>query len=976
MDHVLPECLPRRLSARGPGQHRKIVRRTGTREVPKPAYRCPVHTAGAAAFIGRERERDILAEEWAGAVDGQRRTVLIDAPAGFGKTCLLAELLRRTAGSRLLLAAGEADEAHMPFGVLAQLLRGWHGVLPARLYAVAGNKPADVMPDPLVVGAELLAALDGAGQDPILIAVDDAHSADSASLRAIAFALRRLRGAPIMTVLTCPTERVEALPAVVRRLVADEGIRLSLAPFTDSDAAALARALGHGEPSSPAARGLVEHTAGSPLLMRAVLDELARSRTALEDGELPVPASYARLVAARLARCPVDAAALVRAAAILDTPRPLATVAAVASVPEPLTALDGALAAGLLQPPGPDGLLRLEHPLARSAVRDAVPPGQRVALHRAAAGELAAVDTAAALRHRILATTGTDEELATELAERAAAELARGAGTQAAVWLRAAIRVSSASETADRYRLMLVESVTIAADVAAEPELRAELQRLPRTALQQYLLARLRTAVGDLPGARDHAREAWQLIAPHERADADLRARVAAELARTNLTLGHAGETIEWAERALAAAPDSPATADCAGGRLIAMAVRGDYEQALAAFGDTSPVVAHATFADFDTLIPRGLISLWRGDLAQANRDLRAVSQTTRRSGPVHLHLGVTAYLADLAYRAGDWERALNEAETGIALALDLDHIRTLPMLHAAAALPYAARGEFEAAQRHVTAAVHAADTVGDMQTRLWANHAAAWLAAGRGQPAAVLTALAALSAMSDLDGVRDPGLQPWQCLFASALAYAGRSAEAERVLTETERRAHRCRQPAPLLAVHRTRAEIALAAGRIAEAEAHLLAGKAYREATASHRFELARFDLVRGSVQGSAGDRTAAEATLSRVISVFDDLQAAPWAERARAVLDGRGPTPRAERPRLSPAEATIARLVASGMTNKEIAAELVVSVKTVEYHLSRTYAKLGLRSRVQLAARIAGETPAGRVTDLHQGGAGEFF
>jgi DNA-binding CsgD family transcriptional regulator len=204
--------------------------------------------------------------------------------------------------------------------------------------------------------------------------------------------------------------------------------------------------------------------------------------------------------------------------------------------------------------------------------------------------------------------------------------------------------------------------------------------------------------------------------------------------------------------------------------------------------------------------------------------------------------------------------------------------------------------------------------------------------------------------------GIREPGFMRAVPDEVEALIMLDESARALVLLDPFEREARRLDRAWALAAAARCRAMLAAADGRLEEAE------RAFAESLGHHErlgepFDLARTLLAQGVVQRRAKQRRAARETLQRALALFEELGAAIWAERARAELariGGRAPSAG----ELTPMERRVADLVAAGRSNREIAAELVVTARTVETHLSRIYRKLGLRSRTELAARVTEE------------------
>jgi DNA-binding CsgD family transcriptional regulator len=186
------------------------------------------------------------------------------------------------------------------------------------------------------------------------------------------------------------------------------------------------------------------------------------------------------------------------------------------------------------------------------------------------------------------------------------------------------------------------------------------------------------------------------------------------------------------------------------------------------------------------------------------------------------------------------------------------------------------------------------------------------------------------------------------------ALVALGHLAEAEDVITFVEEKGKPTQRAWHEAVAARGRALIAAAGADVDAARTHL------ERALAAHErlpqpFELGRTLLAQGTIERRAKRRGEARASLTRALEIFDDLGAPLWAEKAAnelARIPGRAPAAR----ELSETESRIAELVASGLANKEVAARLFITVRTVEGNLTRIYAKLGVRSRTELAARLA--------------------
>jgi DNA-binding CsgD family transcriptional regulator len=235
---------------------------------------------------------------------------------------------------------------------------------------------------------------------------------------------------------------------------------------------------------------------------------------------------------------------------------------------------------------------------------------------------------------------------------------------------------------------------------------------------------------------------------------------------------------------------------------------------------------------------------------------------------------------------------------------------------------------------------------------------ARAEVAAARGEQETVLRALEPVLAIEPRAAVDEPGFWPWPDLYAEALISAGRLDEAEALLVPHEQLAADRGRAAMSARLGRARGRLAVARGQLPEAE------RAYQGALATLAnltmpFERALVELAYGQALRRGGQRRAAAVQLQAARDRFAALRAAPFLELCERELRGCGLAP-ARRSDFDPGKLTaqeqaVARLVAIGMSNRQVAAELFVSVKTVQFHLTHIYAKLGVGSRAELAAQF---------------------
>ena len=313
---------------------------------------------------------------------------------------------------------------------------------------------------------------------PLILVVDDAHLADPASLRAVTFALRRLRCDRVSAVLTARTGGVGRLPDGLMRLVDEHGERMPLAGLTETEVRDLADVLGCGPLSQPSAARLRIHTGGSPLHLRALMTELSVAELQAGHGPLPAPQSFALLVMSSVAMTSNPAQEAARAMAVLGDRAPLSEVEAVAEltdVPQPLEELRKAEILTLRA--GRDGWqVRWSHPLVRAAVYDDLGPATRTRLHNRAADLLGGEQ---ALKHLVAASTGPDRILAARLDEQAGRLRQAGRLHAAAETLLDAARLSLDRADGAQRLLNAVDLLLLAGDATAASALSSPIAAMP-----------------------------------------------------------------------------------------------------------------------------------------------------------------------------------------------------------------------------------------------------------------------------------------------------------------------------------------------------------------------------------------------------------------------------------------------------------------------------------------------------------------
>jgi DNA-binding CsgD family transcriptional regulator len=391
----------------------------------------------------------------------------------------------------------------------------------------------------------------------------------------------------------------------------------------------------------------------------------------------------------------------------------------------------------------------------------------------------------------------------------------------------------------------------------------------------------------------------------------------------------------------------------------MARALAGEAEAALETFSFLPDAPALVPDSHAEALAARGLLRLWTGDLPGADADLTAV--VTRISGGLQLRYPGQAlgYLAETAFRLGRWDEARRHAEQAVSQAEDAGRVADLPFAHNLAARIAAFRGEWDLASAHVNCAEQAARGAGTASAERFAASARCVLGLVRDDAAGVLQAATPLARSGESAGLADdPTADLWRPAWIWALIRVGRLDEAVAALNAFEADAAFRGDRAALVHSARLRAGLALTRGEPEQAEAILEACRAVADSL-EDPMTRALFDVEYGRCLARAHRRPAALARLRSAHEVLAGLGARPFADAVAAELGALGlrggPDADSGLASLTTQELQVARLVAGGMSNREAAAQLYLSPKTIEYHLAHIFAKLGIKTRYQLAALV---------------------
>jgi DNA-binding CsgD family transcriptional regulator len=876
------------------------------------------------------------------------RTVVVHGGAGVGKTALVRRFLHRHGDLLEIWGSGEEGEALVSYTLVEQLL----GAVGLRMSTLLAHTER-VLPieQPVVVGRRILEALLRlSATRPVALVVDDAHLADADSLRALLFALRRLETRPVLTVLVAPTDDVRLPSALTRLAEGHTGAILPVGPLRASDVQALATAVTGAAFPALTAHRVCAHTVGNPRHVKALLVELPSDYWWRWQPVLPAPRALARTVTHRLRTSSAGARRLVEAAAALGDGAALSTASALAGVEEPLVALEEACEAGLLDPPEPAPVrcLVFPHPLVQAAVYGQLTPAHRAGLHLAAA--CLVDDDAVALHHRVSAALPPDECLAHELEVHATRARTSADWAEAAWALLEAGRLSACRQQREHRLLSAVNLLGDAGGAAVAAATARELGTADGGPVRDVTSAYIALLQGRAGEAQALLDEAWALC---DSAGPEVAALIAQRLALHAVGRLRAGDVVDWARRAVElAGSDDPVRLE--GQALLALGLGWQGRAA----------APHRPGPSADDMFARigGLLALEVDDDPAVCATVASAEHELPSAGSVWLAVWSLVWLSRAEFAVGAWDAAAAAAERAVSLLEESGHEWLRPLARLAAVTVLAARGEWVAAEEHAGAASAGPGDYALMVVS--AGVARALVPAARGDHDGVLRALAPVVGLSEREGVDEPGFWPWQDVYAEALVGAGRLAEAEEFLVPHEQRAAVRGRGSMVARLARVRGRLEGARGRLSVAEAAF--GRAAGELErVGLPFERALVDLVHGQVLRRAGRRRAAAERLSAARERLAGLRARPFLERCEQELAACGLAP-AKRSdfdpsRLTAQELAVARLVAVGMSNRQVASELFISIKTVQFHLTHIYAKLGVSSRAELAAQFRDPEPA---------------
>ncbi len=892
------------------------------------------------------------------ARDGRGGALIVRGEPGIGKTALLETARERAGSMRVAEAAGVESEAGLPFAALgelaAPLLDGLDS-LPepqaAALSAALALAPVTyAATDRLAIFAGFLGLIGSATRErPLLLLIDDAHWLDRSSAECIGYAARRLAGhRAALLVAARPESSAEPLGG--------GGVEeLMLRGLGRADALLLLADAGLAD---PVAEAVLDLCLGNPLalleLPSMLSDTQRRGAAPIESPPAP-DGALADAFERRVASAGPEAAALMLVAAASFDRALEPVIAAARELGIDDTALESCEATGLLETTG--GGFRLAHPLLRGAVYGGAAPADRRRAHRALADHTPPDSRA---WHLAAAAVGPDDEVAGELDRAAERASARGAHEAAADTLERAARLSS--NAADRWRRLFAAGISAALGGAYERgaallEASGETADASMRVRSRHMLAMV-TLNGGIRGVHESYRLLTEEAAQIEPIDPALAAQLHADAGVTATVAGVCDLVLASASAAVACLPDdAPASirAQVESIHGMGLGLKGRTAEAAAALdragallGDVDPVSPAAQSTSF-ALMGR----FCTGDVARLREETRRFAELARASRSLGILPWFQLQAADAAYRLGAWDEAEREADEAVANGEVSSQLGPLSVALIIRARIHAARGREAEAHADAVRGVEIADPVGYGSPRLWSLACLGFLELGLGHAEDAIEVLEQAHLLADLSGLEDPLIVPWAPDLVEAYARAGRDAQAEELAALLGAQAERSRAPLALAFAARCR-------GLVAAEDFESEFDRALElHPDADSPFETARTLLAFGTRLHRARRRVEARERLRRALEVFEGLRSPPWTEQARGQLRAAGALERrrfSDPDQLTAQELRVAQAVARGLTNREVAAELFLSPKTIDFHLGRVYRKLGIHSRAELATLVA--------------------
>ncbi len=911
---------------------------------------------------GREAECARLDGLLNAAREGSSNALLIRGEPGVGKSALLRYATESATRMTTVVARGLESESELPFAGLADLVRPLRHALaevpPLQASVLAGALALGppVGADRFAVCAATLSLLGAAAEStPLLVIVDDLQWLDAGSAEAVLFAARRISAEGVLLLLTFREGESSALE------LSDLPV-LQLTGLSESASIELLADQRMSPVAHRVAADLHAASRGNPLALIEISTMLTGAqRAGLEALPDPLPSGpgLEHAFVRRVATLSVDTQRALLVAAASETTDIGPIRRALQQLDLPARALEAAEAAGLITLDGAD--IRFIHPLIRSAIYHSAAAGNRREAHRALAQALDAERVADRRAwHLAAAAEEPDESVASALELTAARSMARSGYAAAAKALAESARLTPNAVDRARRHLASGNAFHVAGRhdealqcldeaISCGPGLRVRFEI-------QHLRAVIEMWVRSPMAAHELLMAEAELALPD---DPRAASELVAEAVGPCVMAGQLYLALSTAERARAIAEQAAIEPPLLVTLMLATAMinRGESVAAQPLLDESLDRLATGggDVAQAGVLLLAALMDSERYD--ELRHLTSGATTTARAAGAVGFLPYVLAVLSELEFRTGRWAEAYASASESARLANETRQQSESAYSLVCLARVEAAQGRDDDCIEHVHSAMGIARTHGTESIFAYSGATLGLLDLGRGRADQAAIHLDEVSRFTQSHGLGEPNVVQWQPDHVESLARAGRTVDALSALALLDKQAEHTERVWAKAAVARYRGYLS----DEANFESHFTRALSLHSQK-RYPFEIARTQLCFGEALRRHKRRIEARDHLHEALHAFERLGAEPWANRARTELSATGERSRrrnvAASRQLTPQELQIGLVVAGGATNRETAAHLLLSPKTVESHLTSLYSKLGVRSRSELTRVFAAE------------------
>ncbi|GAB3944921.1 helix-turn-helix transcriptional regulator [Corynebacterium tapiri] len=860
---------------------------------------------------------------------GNGTLITVTGPHGCGKTELVSDLVMSLPGFSAVRVAALSWRRDNERGVINALLDR------------AGSAETDLSP-----------AFDQPGSSVVLI-VDDAHWSDERSLQLLVEAVRGVCFGRIAVVLTALDSEDGVGEPSISQLRELSDLDLGMPPFGIEEITAFALSHAGVHLSSFAAQELRQLTGGRPGPIKQVLDAAPADIWRHPHPRLPIPRPWLAALERRLR--PVNRDLVWR------------TLAAVAVMPEPFVApselvlelsnadrvaLDAAFSAGILERivNSREDVVAFCNPTDRAVVRAHTSPTQAAQLHRAAADYFDRLgDEDARLTHEALGSERNDADIADALAQRAESLGEAGRWRSASAAFELSARTAVDKTKAKQRHLSSVEALISASDILQAQRNITSLGHMSGDARLYSMRGYLALHEGRKSEAVGMIDLAWRTLDETSNLDPRLRTTVASRQVLLSLSEWEPEKLVSWANVTDRWAP--PGSAARIESQYISMIGKA------AATGQLTvddPIPGETPILALRRDMAAGWLNLVHDDPISARQRLTRNVDVADGEGSERIRLWMEGWLARSLFLLGELSAAQRVVERGLARA-ERFGVRFLePLLLWTGSQVAAFRGDHELARAYANRLTISQDSL--MIQRIPSAMARLLLAGLESDSAATMRAGRTLMNMALTHDIGQPGFWLWEDVFAPTLIATGHFSEAEQIIERALERA----EGSGIESVH---ARLAGSQGSLylqrgdTEVGLRILDDAVEQVEALPIPVYQSRLLYEYGRILRRLGRRRRADETLARAGEIFAAMEAHEFVERCNRERRAGGlGTRTSSADGLTPQEEEIAKLVAAGASNREVATELFLSTKTVEYHLTRVYRKLGVRTRNELPGVLA--------------------